>query len=280
VEGQLTSPLLACSDDPSELTIGARAKIEKKVTSYIATLQNNGSVTDVAVYFRDLNNGPWFGINERSDFTPGSLLKLPIALSLYYRAERDSAVFDTLLPFDGTVPLAFATLGQGEEDTLKKGTYTVHELISYMLRDSSNAAASLLVDYQGERLAWVFEDLGIEAPVDERYVTDVKTYGAFFRILYNASYLDQPASEEVLTTLTQSTFKDGLVAGVPQNVVIAHKFGTRVLQDGTRQLHDCGIVYAGESPYILCVMTQGRSVTELEKSISNISSIVYEGVAK
>ena len=281
VEGQLTSPLLGCSDDPSELTIGERAIIEKDVTNYIARAIKAGTVRKVALYFRDLNNGPWFGIDEREQFTPGSLLKLPLALSVYYRAEREPELFSKLVTFDGTVPPEFASLGQGDEDTLQPGVYTVKDLVTYVLRDSSNAAAALLVSEQGDtHLEGVFTDLGIEPPKNDEYTLDVKTFGAFFRILYNASYLDQPASEELLRTMTQSTFTKGLRGGVPDTVVVAHKFGTRVLGDGTRQLHDCGIVYADQTPYILCVMTQGQSVAALEQFIANVSRQVYEGVAR
>lgn len=279
IEGQLTSPLLGCVDEPSELSIGERAQIEKDVNQYINAALTSKRVSKAAVYFRDLNNGPWFGIHERELYTPGSLLKLPIAISLYYRAAREPGVLDTKLTYSGVLPPEFAMLGQGNEDTLVAGEYSVHDLIGYMLRDSSNAAASLLVNYQNNQLPLVFQDLGIDPPVSDQYQINVKTFGAFFRILYNASYLDQPASEEVLSTLTKSTFNSGLVAGVPENTKVSHKFGTRILADGTRQLHDCGIVYANEAPYILCIMSQGDSANALEQFIAGLSKIVYEGVA-
>jgi beta-lactamase class A len=281
-EGQLTSPLIACVDDPSELTIGKRAAMEKDVAQLVTALRAEGRVTASAVYFRDLNNGPWFGIDERKPFIPGSLLKLPIALSVYWRAEREPGVFTHYITYDGVVPASFAALGQGTEDTLTPGTYTVHELVSFMLRDSSNAAAALLVEYQGEaRLKSIFSDLGIEPPVNGGYMIDVKTYGAFFRILYNASYIDQPAAEEMLDTLTRSSFTSGIAAGVPSDVRVAHKFGTRVLDpDGTRQLHDCGIVYAPQTPYVLCIMTQGKRTADLEYVLKEISKHVYDHVAE
>jgi beta-lactamase class A len=154
----------------------------------------------------------------------------------------------------------------------------VRDLIDIMLRDSSNDAAHVLAQYEGdERMAVVFDSLGITVPKrGSLYRIDVKTFGAFFRVLYNASYLGLDDSEELLTTLTQTTFRDGIVAGLPQSVRVAHKYGTRVLDDGSRQLHDCGIVYT-ESPYILCVMTQGTSVNGLEHFIAHISRLIYDG---
>lgn len=279
--GQLTSPLLECADNPSELMIGERAVLEKDIVQYVREVRRAGLVTDIAVYFRDLNNGPWFGIDERKQFTPGSLLKLPIALSVYTRASEEPTVFEDQLTFDGTLPPSFATLNQGVEDRLKPGTYAVRDLVRVMLQDSSNAAAALLVGYQGPvRLESVFKDLGIEPPVMDTYSIDVKTYGAFFRVLYNASYIDQRGAEELLATMTDSSFTTGITAGVPEQVRVAHKFGTRVFAGGeVRQLHDCGIVYVPGAPYVLCIMTQGKRVADLEQVLAGVSKRVYEHVA-
>ncbi len=104
--------------------------------------------------------------------------------------------------------------------------------------------------------------------------------GSFFRILYNATYLDRIASEQILEILTKTTFSEGIVAGVPESTRVAHKFGSRELvdQSGSRQLHDCGIVYA-KNPYILCVMTQGRDFTALANFIKDVSAVTYNAVA-
>jgi hypothetical protein len=69
---------------------------------------------------------------------------------------------------------------------------------------------------------------------------------------------------------------------VPENVVVAHKFGEKVLDEaaGTYQLHDCGIVYAGDTPYSLCVMTQGKDIDRLAGFISEVSALVYSEVSR
>src|SRR3989344_7498487 len=52
----------------------------EKLLEFIGTEQEAGRVKEVAVYFRDLEHGPVFGINELADFAPASLTKLPLAL--------------------------------------------------------------------------------------------------------------------------------------------------------------------------------------------------------
>jgi hypothetical protein len=56
-------------------------------------------------------------------------------------------------------------------------------------------------------------------------------------------------------------YNDGLKAGIPANIELAHKFGERGIigMNGReqKQLHDCGIIYYPKHPYILCIMTRG-----------------------
>jgi hypothetical protein len=56
--------------------------------------------------------------------------------------------------------------------------------------------------------------------------------------------------------------------------------GERELQNGIRQLHDCGIVYLESHPYLLCIMTRGYDFEKLSKIISMISSQVYSEMTK
>jgi beta-lactamase class A len=127
----------------------------------------------------------------------------------------------------------------------------------------------------------VFTDLGITVPGvrgTEDYMS-VSDYAAFFRILYNASYLSKDDSQKALDLLTKVDFADGLRAGVPKDVPVANKFGER--QIGTsQQLHDCGIVYFKDHPYLLCIMSRGSDFNKLASSIKDVSRLVYGEVQK
>ena len=104
----------------------------------------------------------------------------------------------------------------------------------------------------------VFTDLGITIPGvrgTEDYMS-VSDYASFFRILYNASYLTKDDSQKALDLLTKVDFADGIRAGVPKGVPVANKFGERSV-NGLQQLHDCGIVYYNNHPYLLCIMSRG-----------------------
>ena len=84
-------------------------------------------------------------------------------------------------------------------------------------------------------------------------------------------------SNRALGILSESMFKDGIVAGVPKGTIVAHKFGEQK-NGNVQQLHDCGIVYYKPNPHLLCVMTQGDNIDELKPVIQDVSKKVYEEV--
>jgi hypothetical protein len=125
-------------------------------------------------------------------------------------------------------------------------------------------------------------DLGIEVPTDgDSYTMSVRTYASFFRILYNGTYLPHVTSEALLATLSESTFTEGIVSGVPHGTVVSHKFGERTrAATEPAQLHDCGIVYKEKNPYALCVMLRGDDIDTLAKVIAEISKTIFEGTTR
>jgi beta-lactamase class A len=159
--------------------------------------------------------------------------------------------------------------------------YTVRELISRMIIYSDNLAYTLLNDnMDAQKIIKVYSDLGVDISKGNTdpngNIVSVKSYSAFFRILFNSSYLDQDMSEYALNILSQTKFSQGLVAGLPPKTLISHKFGERqYLDTGQKQLHDCGIIYLPENPYLICVMTRGQNFPALETTIKDISSMVY-----
>jgi beta-lactamase class A len=160
--------------------------------------------------------------------------------------------------------------------------YSVEDLIYRMIVSSDNNAMILLVNNLPLPLQdKVFTDLGITIPGvrgTEDYMSVVDN-ASFFRILYNASYLEKSTSQKALELLTKSGFSDGIRRGIPKGITVANKFGERLF-NGKQQLHDCGIVYFKNNPYLLCVMSRGTNFNKLASSIRQISRVVYAEVEK
>lgn len=273
------SPLLACSTDEN-LAEGQAKALERQLMNAIKVHEDAGDLSTVSIYFRDFEGGPWVGINLDQTFNPGSLLKLPLAMSLYKEAEVDPTILQKNIPYTGTET---SDVQFYAPPPLAAGKYTVAALIERMLIYSDNNATSELTSVVSpDVFNGTYENLGLTQPTtaNPNYSLSTKDYETFFRVLYNATYLSDYDSEHILETLSHSSFKDGLVAGVPNTVVVSHKFGERSLTSSSSlvQLHDCGIVYAPNHPYLLCVMAQGPAFPALAKDIAEFSNITYNYV--
>lgn len=263
--------------------------LEKDIQTYIASITTTNKVHNISVYFRDLRGGPIMGINEKDDFAPASLLKLPLVITLFSLDEEDESFLDKEIVYTRDILTEYGSPEQIERSNikLKEGhRYSLSTLAKSAVVDSDNTAYYLIVDYlnkhvpQGsDKILQTWQELGVLDPrTPEEETVSVREYASLYRILYNSGYLSVSNSDTILNWLTQSTFKKGLRVGVPQSIKIAHKFGERMNSQGIKQLHDCGIIYYPENPYLLCIMTKGKDFDELSEAIETISAMVYEEV--
>ena len=261
-------------------------EFEDRLATWIDGETAQGRIVKASVYFRDFRSGPWFGINGDDTFTPASLFKVPVMIAVLRAAEEIPELLNYQVEMSG----AYAGLINVEDvsQTIEPGKlYTVNELLEKMIAYSDNAAADLLmkvlkeVDGTGDSVTKMYRDMGMLAARDQ-YRLSVKSYSSLFRIVYNARFLGPEMSQKALELLTHSVEKRGIVAGLPSDAVVAHKFGIRdVPGEKIKQYHDCGIVYLATGPrYLLCVMTQSSSVENGIKFISEVSKLVYEEVEK
>ncbi len=275
----LVNPLLAYTVPQDFTVLGPLGQKLQKETDQ--TIQN-GVASNIAIYFRDLDAARWTGVNVTGQFSPASLLKVPLMIAYLKLAESQPSILNEQLTYDGSTddnalenikPLKAIKAGK---------SYTVDELIKYMIGYSDNNASTLLFNnlygIDPNAFKQVFTDLGVPFPTSQSDYLGPRVYSLFFRVLYNATYLSPELSQKALTLLAYADFPQGLAAGIPENIIAAQKFGEHTFQDGTAELHDCGIVYHPKHPYFLCVMTKGTDLTKLTNVIHDISSIVYQSV--
>lgn len=263
--------------------------LKENLIKFIGDQKKEGLTSDVSVYFRDLYNGPIFGIDEDQKFISASLLKLPIALTFLKMEEeegggRGSSLLEREFHFEGEFQESekLNQFFKPSKSITPGTTYTVEDLIFYSLVYSDNLSNVVLqravksIKGSFDPIFQVLNELGLVLP-DEILDKDISTraYASVFRQLYNSSYLSLEHSEKILGMLSKSSFDLGIAAGVPGEIVVANKFGERDNGD-EKQLHDCGIVYYPENPYLLCVLTRGKDFQELGSIISTISKMVYE----
>lgn len=277
-ENKFINPLYECNTGAPYGTTQL-LDLNNTINDYINQVTANNSVTRVAVHFRDLNSGPWFGINNQDLFSPSSLLKVPVMMAYFREAEKDPSILTKQITYT-TDPVGVATENFPPKHPLGKGkTYTVEQLIEQMIIESDNVALLLLENNIGnDKINQVTLDLGIATTQD--LSMNVVDYSTLFRVLYYSTYLNQEYSTKALNILSQVEFTQGLVASLPKNIVVSHKFGERSIDNGVYQMHDCGIVYYPKRPYLVCIMTKGSNFNDLVTTIQQISGKIYAEVSK
>lgn len=284
---RLIDPLLTCNLPESTL-LGKYTELDAKLQSIVAQEKTSGKAKEISIYFHELPGGRWVGIDEAHAYDPASMLKIVLMIAYFRMAEDHLEVLDMKYPYTSSLEQVTQAVPFGATSSLVVGKdYSVNNLIRAMIVESDNGAKDVLLTHVDSAiLNQVYIDLKISNPesVKGDYTISPRSYSLFYRVLFNSTYLDRSYSEKALQILTETLFNEGIVAGVPSGTTVAHKFGEHILgnSDGSQEtveLHDCGIVYAPNLPYFLCVMTSGESIVGLKSVISDISSIVYQSVS-
>ncbi len=279
------NPLIGGVSAPAT-DVGIYSDIKSDVVAYLKKEESNGNLYNYSFYFRDMNTGFWFGDNESEAFTPASLFKLPVAIAIYKQIENNPGFENKVAVYTKEISQLNKEKQLNAESTLIVGeTYSITTLIERMLVNSDNGAKNLLLNMFDKKYLDELMILLSYSDIETKnsYEISSRKYANFLRILYGSTYINENHSEYILKLLTKSDFKDGIVAGIPSNVLTAHKFGTYEIPDTinnkkvmTIQLHDCGIVYHMSKPYIFCLMTKGKDDASLFRIISHVSKMIYE----
>jgi len=277
--GLIRPILLVESSNEEESLIPTKIKIE----NYIAQKQKDGTLTTASVYLNDLNTVGSVEVNGAELYDPASIMKVPMMMIYLKRARRDTDLLNKKILFDKKIESNYEASIRDRTITLGK-TYTVKELLYYMIVYSDNEAFWMLAkDAKYEDFTGLCHQLGIPLNGDDKaqadgkqnFVANVNSISRFFRVLYNASYLGRRLSEYAMDLLSKSDYHDGIMKGVDANIRVANKFGERG-ENGVNQLHDFGIIYIKNNPYLLGVMTKGKDKIQLAGVVSAISKIAYD----
>jgi len=228
------------------------------------------------VYFEELHSHAWLGINERKKYKPASLLKTTTVASILSLVEENKLSLDKEVTLtEDDINYQFGTLYQ------EKGSkISIKKLIENSLLHSDNTAIKTLHQFITDE-KWIETRLAMGLPLvsieESEKGTELtrKEFSRIFHSLYYSGYLSRASSNWMLSLLSQTEFHEGIPAGVPKNIKVAHKIGIWAAEG---DVHDCGIVYANK-PYILCIMSSGVTQEQGDKTIKEISSKVYKYVS-
>ncbi len=229
------------------------------------------------MYFEYLPTGTSININGLDEFHAASLFKTPVIMAYYHTKERLGKTDDP------TVEIRKEDIDSQFGDLWKKGVgykLKLSEAVRLALEESDNTAARLVVPYVGsEDFDSVYQGLDIDLNLDKQgAILSAKSYSSIFKALYFSSVLNRDGSEEILNYLSHSKFPDKIEAGVPDNIIVAHKIGDFVDISGSEAFTDCGIVYVPRRPYLLCMVSKTDEQTARER-MQDVSKMVYDFVS-
>lgn len=273
---EFTKPLRIAetTSTPANLT-----NLKEEITKKIQTDINLGNTLQASVYFRKLNEPGAVSINSGEKYNPGSMMKIPVMLTCLKESMSDKSLLQRKILFPGhnnALPIEY-----GANPVLTNGhSYTIKELIGFMIIDSDNDAMGLLYEFLGqERLNKVFKELGIMIPDYSKpsFEMDPVEFSRFMYVLYNSTYLDPEHSEFALETLSKAKYNKSVTRTIPKDVHVAHKYGV-AYSNQIKYLSESAIVFLYGQPYILVVMTKGNDYDRQSDVISGISEMTYNSL--
>ena len=283
----------------AESTLSADRPKGDPLTGRIAALiAPFGDKVTVAVAFRDLATGEECLIRADDPIHPASTMKVPVLLEVYRQASAGKLGLDDRLKIRNS----FASIVDGSpfeldpkddsELTLYKRIgeeVTIRELARLMITESSNLATNLLVEKVSPASTTEFmKELGAGGLKVLRGVEDGKAYAkglnnvgsarglmTVLARLAEGTAVSEAASGEMLAVLRAQKFNEGIPAGLPKGISVAHKTGSF---KGT--YHDAGMIeLPGRKPFVLVVLTRGiEDEPSAHKLVSGIARIAYEHV--
>lgn len=271
---KFTKPLLL-TELPSEDE--SMSGLKQSLNGMIADMKGRGDVTEASVFIRKLNTGAWTSINPSVKYSPGSMLKIAVLITYLKMQEADPGLFDKQLTL--RADLIPAKKQYVDESHIQPGQYKIRYLIERMIVNSDNYATLLLnKNINNNTFGNLFENIGLaRLDINEAvYTMSPREYSRILLLLYNSTYLSPSNSEYALDLLTRSEYKDGILAGInDNNLKVSHKFGES--GNGTYfELHESGIVYLDNAPYILVIMSRGSDIKLLPAVLKNTSAVVHQ----
>lgn len=268
-------PLLAkriFSENPNDVLIDF-APLRAALRQYFGQVN-----ADYSFYFEYLFTGSSVRIDASEDdgIVAASLVKLPIVMNLYRAVELGR------LQLNQEVEIQAEWLDKGFGDLWKQGAgtkITLQQAAQLALQQSDNTAVRVIqesvvpVMAEGE---FALQVLDVDHVVggDLRTKIRAKEYSSILKCLYLACFVNEDHSQQILRDLTQTSFSDRIPAGVPKDVLVAHKIGVY----GDEADSDCGIVYLPNRPYLLCIMLS-LPAAQANQYMVAVSRLVYDFVS-
>ncbi len=268
---------------------GQDAKLTAAQQQVEGLIRKSGA--DVAIAFRTLDGKTEWFFNPDETFHAASTMKIPVMIELFHQVREGKLKLDDPLPikneFHSLVDGSIYTLSAADDSDaeLYKAvgqTRTLRQLCELMITTSSNFAANLLIEKLGvENIRATVHSLDADGMNVLRGVEDEKAFEkglnntttarGLLRLLdaiAQGKAVDPDSSRQMIEILERQKFNEGIPAGLPAGIRVAHKTG-----EITKIHHDAAIVFAPR-PFVLVILVRG--IADMKISAALIADITRE----
>jgi beta-lactamase class A len=239
---------------------------------------------DVGVMVEDVATGFSTGINPGANMPAASTIKIPVMVEVFRQMARGTFDLNRLL----TLQASDRDYGWGDLADAPAGSrYSVAKLLTLMITESDNTATNMLIRLVGRaHINTTMRALGLRQTVVGDYIRsdgDIRSLRSspqdmttLLLDMVHDSLVNAWSSREMIQILAGQHHNSLLPEPLPPGTTIAHKTGT--LHD---TLNDVGIVYLGNDPYIISVMTTHLpSLDAGRRFIRGVSRLAYDALTR
>jgi beta-lactamase class A len=273
----------------SSQTVCAQQPLPPKERILIQKLDANIHETEksldgiLGVYVLDLATNTSLSLNADETFPTASTIKIAILAELFRQAQQGKLTLDEIY----TLQSSDLVGGSGIAGSLTPGTtkLTLRDVAALMISVSDNSMTNVIINRIGmDNINALLASLGLVHTRLRRKMMDIKAaaegrenvatpheISQLFEALYRGKVLNKQFTEDFFNLL--SIHKESYIPRLlPEDLRVANKPGEL---EGVR--NDCGLIFAGKRPYILCAMsTYVRHEREAGDAIAKISFAAWQ----
>ena len=272
------------------ICLSTPSTISKDPTHLISLYQSfNQYITSnpnyrTSILYWDINSGEQVGVFQHQPFNPASIIKVPILIEAFNRVYDDSLFFNQQV----TMTYTDKQHGSGVIRYHPSGSsYSIYELLKYMIHHSDNTATKLIIDSLGiPSINRIFQnhDL-IQSQIltsnllhaDGLNTMTASDMGTLLFKLATHQLFGQRISNTILQWMNQPIYRWGIPKHIPKSIQVANKTGTL-----NGLANDSGIVFYPNAPYIvvISIFMPNQSFITARKEVAKISKVIYDWKCK
>jgi beta-lactamase class A len=237
----------------------------------------------LGVYVLDLATSNSLALNADEVFPTASTIKIAILAELFHQAQQGKLNLNEIY----TLQSSDLVGGSGIASALTPGStkLTLRDVAALMISVSDNSMTNVIINRVGmDNVNSLVDSLNLTHTRLRRKMMDVKAaaedrenvstpreVSQLLEALYKGKVLNKQFTDEFFNLL--SIHKESYIPrNLPEDLRIANKPGEL---EGVR--NDCGIVFTGKRPYVLCIMSSYvRHEREAGDAIAKISFAAWQ----